>query len=68
MHPLLYLLVPVKDLIIGCIWFVPLLSSSVVWRSNRYIIGDSSLLSPYPETGMSSWKYRIADAIRTRFA
>ena len=65
-HPLLYLLVPVKDLIIGCIWFVPLISSSVVWRNNRYIIGDSSLLSPYPETGLWFLKCRIAEAIKTR--
>ncbi len=41
-----YLLSPVKDLLIGIMWFVPLLSTTVVWRGNRYIIGKDSLLSP----------------------
>jgi ceramide glucosyltransferase len=66
--PLLYFLAPVKDIIIGIVWFVPLVSSTVVWRGNRYLIGKDSRLSPCPETGFWSWGYRITDVIRARFA
>ncbi len=68
LHPLCYLLSPVKDIIIGFIWFVPILSNTVVWRGNRYIIDKDSILSPYPETGIWAWRYRIVDAIRGRLA
>ncbi len=66
--PLIYFLAPVKDLFIGILWFVPLLSSTVVWRGNRYVIGQDSRLSPCPETGVWSWGYRITDSIRARVA
>jgi ceramide glucosyltransferase len=65
---LLYFLSPVKDIIIGLIWFAPILSTTVVWRGNRYIIGKDSMLSPCPETGISSWRYRFTNSIKTRFA
>ena len=68
MNPFLYLLSPVKDLIIGIIWFIPIISNTVVWRGNRYIIGKDSLLSPCAEFGIWSWRYRVLDAIRARFA
>jgi ceramide glucosyltransferase len=68
MNPLFYLLSPVKDLIIGFVWFVPILSNTVAWRGNRYIIGKDSLLSPYPETGTAVWGPRIVTAIKTRLA
>jgi ceramide glucosyltransferase len=68
MNPLLYLLSPVKDLIIGFIWFVPILSNTVAWRGNRYIIGKDSLLSPYPEKGTAVRGLRIVTAIKTRLA
>ena len=68
MNPLLYLLSPVKDLIIGFIWFVPILSNTVAWRGNRYIIGNDSMLSPYPEKGTAVWGPRIVTAIKTRLA
>ena len=68
MNPLWYFFTPVKDLIIGFIWFVPLISNTVVWRGNRYIIGKDSLLSPCPETGFWALRYRLADAIKTRLA
>lgn len=64
----IYMLAPVKDLIIGIIWFVPILSNTVVWRGNRYIIGKDSHLSPCPETGFWSLRYRIVDAIKGRLA
>jgi ceramide glucosyltransferase len=63
-----YVLGPLKDVLIGFIWFVPLLSNTVVWRGNRYIIGKDSMLSPCPETGLLSFRYRVVDNIRARFA
>jgi len=66
--PLVYFLAPIKDIIIGIVWFVPLISSSVVWRGNRYLIGKDSRLAPYPEAGFWSWGYRITDVIRERIA
>ncbi len=66
LNPLFYLLSPIKDIIIGLIWFIPIFSSTVVWRDNRYIIGKNSILSPYPETGLWSWRYRIVDVIKAR--
>lgn len=68
LHPLMYALVPLKDILIGLIWFVPLVSDSVVWRGNRYCIKKGSVLAPCAETGFFSWKYRIFDAIRARLA
>jgi ceramide glucosyltransferase len=68
MNPLLYLLSPVKDLIIGFVWFVPILSNTVAWRGHRYIIGKDSVLSPMPETGMWSFRHRVFSAIRARLA
>lgn len=68
LNPMVYLLSPVKDIIIGLIWFVPILSNTVVWRGNRYTIGKDSILSPCPETGMWAWRYRIVDAIKAKFA
>ncbi len=66
--PLIYFLAPVKDILIGILWFVPLLSSTVVWRGNRYVIGKDSRLSPCPETGFWSWGWRLTDSIRARIA
>jgi ceramide glucosyltransferase len=68
MHPLLYLLVPVKDLLIGCIWFVPILSNRVAWRGNRYLIGRDSRLFPCPAGNARPWAPGIISAIRTRLA
>jgi ceramide glucosyltransferase len=68
MNPLLYLLSPLKDLIIGFVWFVPILSNTVVWRGNRYIIGKDSVLSPYPDNSIWAWRYRVIDVIRTKIA
>jgi len=64
--PLIYFLAPIKDIFIGMLWIVPLVSSTVVWRGNRYLIGHDSRLSPCPETGVWSWGYRITDSIRAR--
>jgi len=63
-----YALGPLKDVLIGFIWFVPLLSNTVVWRGNRYIIGKDSMLSPCPETGLWSFRYKVVETIKARFA
>ena len=68
MNPFLYLLSPVKDLVIGVIWFVPLLSNTVAWRGNRYVIAKDSLLLPCPESGIWALRYRVTEAIKARFA
>lgn len=65
--PLCYLFSPLKDMIIGLLWFAPLLSNTVIWRGNRYIIGKDSALSQCPEAGVLAWRFRVADAIRARF-
>jgi len=66
MNPFLYLLSPVKDLIIGIIWFIPIISNTVVWRGNRYVIGKDSKLSPCTEPGLWTWRYRVLNAIKAR--
>ncbi|HEX9021794.1 MAG TPA: ceramide glucosyltransferase [Nitrospirota bacterium] len=66
--PFTYFLAPIKDFIIGIVWFVSLLSATVVWRGNRYLIGKDSRLSACPETGFRSWGWRISDNIRARIA
>jgi ceramide glucosyltransferase len=44
-----YLLSPVKDIIIGFLWFVPFFSRTVMWRRHRYKIATGSLLIPIPD-------------------
>ena len=66
--PFIYFLAPLKDLIIGIVWFVPLVSSTIVWRGNRYVIGKDSRLSPCSDTGFWSWRLRITESIRARVA
>lgn len=68
MTPSSYLLVPVKDIIIGLIWFVPLVSRTVMWRGNRYLIGHNSSLSLCPESTWISLRYRLADVILAKGA
>jgi ceramide glucosyltransferase len=41
-----YLLSPIKDIIIGCIWFVPFVSRTVMWRRHKYKITKGSVLVP----------------------
>jgi ceramide glucosyltransferase len=67
MHPLIYLLSPIKDLLIGLIWFVPFLDDTVIWRRNRYLIGKDTRLSLCPERG-GAWKYRIMEGIKAKLA
>ncbi len=67
-HPLAYLLSPLKDLLIGLLWFISIANDTVVWRGKRYLIGEGTALSPIPETGVWKWKYRLMDRIRARVA
>ena len=67
MHPLAYLLSPLKDLLTGLLWFVPFANDSVIWRGNRYLIGKNTRLSLCPERG-GAWKYRIMEGIKTKLA
>jgi ceramide glucosyltransferase len=41
-----YLLSPLKDIIIGFIWFVPFISGRVMWRRHKYKITKGSVLVP----------------------
>jgi ceramide glucosyltransferase len=41
-----YLLSPIKDIIMGCIWFVPFVSRTVMWRRHKYKITKGSILVP----------------------
>jgi len=68
LNPFFYFLSPVKDLVIGVLWFIPIISNTIVWRGNRYLIGRESLLSPYPENSIWSWRYKIMETIKTRIA
>ena len=44
-----YLLTPIKDIIIGIMWFVPFFDRTVMWRSHRYKITRGSYLVPLPD-------------------
>ena len=67
MHPFFYLLSPMKDLLIGLIWFVPFADDTVVWRGNRYLMGKDTRLSLCPERG-GEWKHRIMEGIKAKLA
>jgi hypothetical protein len=66
LNPLAYLLSPVKDLLIGLIWFAPLADDTVVWRGNRYQIGKNTRLSLYPEKMRWSWEYKLMHPMRVK--
>jgi ceramide glucosyltransferase len=68
LHPLGYLLSPLKDLFIGLVWFLSIANDTVVWRGKRYLIGENTVLFPVPEKGIWTWKYRLLDRIRVRTA
>jgi ceramide glucosyltransferase len=68
MSPLAYLLAPLKDLLIGILWFVPMVSDTVVWRESRYAIGKDTVLSPLPEMRWRVWGQRMVEGIKERMA
>jgi ceramide glucosyltransferase len=39
------MLIPLKDLINGIIWFVPFFTSKVNWRGNKYVISKNTVLA-----------------------
>jgi ceramide glucosyltransferase len=41
-----YLLSPIKDIIIGFLWFIPLFSRTVMWRRHTYKISKGTMLIP----------------------
>ncbi|MBK8946078.1 MAG: glycosyltransferase [Ignavibacteriae bacterium] len=40
------LFIPIKDLIIGLVWYIPFINSEVNWRNNIFKIKKDSLLQP----------------------
>jgi ceramide glucosyltransferase len=47
------LLVPLKDLLVGGAWLHGLCRRSIVWRSNRLVVGRGSVLAPARALGAS---------------
>jgi len=68
LHPLGYLLSPVKDLLIGLIWFLSIANDTVVWRGRRLLIKENTVLSPCPKKGIWAWRYRVMDWTRSKLA
>jgi ceramide glucosyltransferase len=65
-HPLAYLLSPLKDILIGLVWFLSIANDTVVWRGKRYVIGDHTVLSPHALRGIGMWRYRLWDRVAAR--
>ena len=62
----LCLLTPVKDLIIGALWFVPLVSMQVSWRGHRMHVGPDTRLVP-PAAGWACGpRLRLPALLRTK--
>jgi ceramide glucosyltransferase len=40
------IVIPIKDLIIGLLWYIPFIDSKVTWRNNSFKIQKKSLLQP----------------------
>jgi ceramide glucosyltransferase len=68
LYPLAYFLSPLKDILMGLVWLLSIANDTIVWRGNRYLIGENTVLSPYPEKGRWAWRYRLVDRIRARVA
>jgi ceramide glucosyltransferase len=67
-HPLAYLLSPLKDLLVGLLWFMSIVNDTVAWRGKRYLIGENTVLFPCPGKRIWTWRYRLLDRIRVRTA
>lgn len=61
-----YLFSPLKDVLLGIIWFIPIFSNTVMWRGNKYIICKDSLLLPYPATGLRARSHQLLNALRLK--
>jgi len=62
-----FILSPLKDMLLGIIWFVPIFSNTVMWRGNKYIICKDSRLLPFPETGLRAKSSQMLHALRAKF-
>ncbi len=49
------ILIPVKDLFVGLIWFIPFFNCKINWRDNLYTIGKNTVITPYE--GNSSLRF-----------
>ncbi|MCX8116435.1 MAG: glycosyltransferase [Desulfobacterota bacterium] len=63
LSPLAYGLSPIKDLVIGLIWFLSIANDTVVWRGKRFAIGPNTVLSPKSPKGIRPWRYRLGGRI-----
>ncbi len=63
LHPLAYFFSPVKDILIGLVWFLSVLNHTVVWRGKRFVIGENTILSPYSEARIWTWRYRLRNRV-----
>lgn len=66
LSPLAYVFTPVKDILIGLVWFLSITNNTVVWRGKRYVIGNHTVLSPYSEKGTWTWRYRFLGRVAAR--
>lgn len=66
LSPLAYVFTPVKDILIGLVWFLSIMNNTVVWRGKRYVIGNHTVLSPYSEKGIWTWRYRFLGRVAAR--
>ena len=61
-----YLIVPVKDLVMGVVWAVPFFLGTVSWRGNRFRLGRDTLITPAAEGGVVAAARRILTALSWR--
>lgn len=64
--PLAYCLSPLKDLLIGLIWFISIANDTVVWRGKRFTIGPKTALSPKLTKRIWTWRYRLGGRMAVR--
>ncbi len=48
-----FVLVPLKDLIIAYIWFVPIYGKTINWRGNWFLVGKNTSLAPVTQTAVT---------------
>jgi hypothetical protein len=62
-----FLVAPVKDLLIGALWFVPLVSMQVSWRGHRMHVGPDTRLAPVAATQRRA-RLRLPGLLRPKTA
>lgn len=65
---LYFLLIPLKDIIIGITWFIPLYSNKIVWRDNKYFIGKDSRLFECNSEASFLGKFRFINYFKAKHA